>query len=93
MLTLSFIDQTYGICRLIYGTHQSLPGLLGYLILFVTQAFVPQRQFLHKGLPSPLSVPYSIKEFHLYSVSTKSLSHKTLAKMYAPSSMGVKIAV
>jgi hypothetical protein len=29
--------------NLIYGIHNSLPGLLGYLILLATQAFVPQR--------------------------------------------------
>jgi hypothetical protein len=53
MLTLSFIDQKY----LIYGIHHFLLRLLGYLILFVTLAFVPQRQFLHKRLLSPLPVP------------------------------------
>jgi hypothetical protein len=41
---------------LAYGTHHFLQGLLGYLILFVIQAFVPQRQLLHRGLLSPLPV-------------------------------------
>ncbi|KAL2104649.1 hypothetical protein VUR80DRAFT_9947 [Thermomyces stellatus] len=41
---------------LIYGIHYSLQRLLGCLILFVTYAFVPQRQFLHRRLPSPLPV-------------------------------------
>ena len=48
---------------LIYNIHNSLLGLLGYLILFATQAFVPQRQLLHRGLPSPLSVPLVSKHF------------------------------
>ena len=79
MLTLSFIRMHY---LQAYNIHNSLPGLLGYLILFATQAFVPQRQFLHRGLPSPLSVPNSIKEFYLSSVNTKfNLLHKTLAHL------------
>jgi len=52
MLTLSFICQI----NLAYDIHNSLPGLLGYLILFATQAFVPQRQLLDRRLLSPLPV-------------------------------------
>jgi len=42
--------------KLVYGIYNSLLGLLGYLILFANQAFVPQRQLLDRGLLSPLSV-------------------------------------
>ena len=59
MLTLSFIH----LLSQVYNIHNSLPGLLGYLILFATQAFVPQRQFIHKGLLSLLSVPLVSKNF------------------------------
>ncbi len=33
--------------------HRLLRGLPGYLILFATHAFAPQRQYLSKELPSP----------------------------------------
>jgi hypothetical protein len=46
----------YKLIRIVYGTHNCLPGLLGYLILLATQGFVPQRQFLHRNLPTPLPV-------------------------------------
>ena len=72
MLTLSFIDQNK---FLIYDIHNYLQGLLGYLILFALQAFVPQRQFLHRGLPSPLPVPRGMTEFYLYSNGTIFTSH------------------
>ncbi|CAM9657081.1 unnamed protein product [Hapterophycus canaliculatus] len=39
-----------------YDIHHCLLGLLGYLILFATQAFVSQRQLLHRRTPSPLTV-------------------------------------
>ena len=48
---------------LVYNTHNFLPGLLGYLILFAPQAFVPQRQFVDRGLPSPLHIPLVLKHF------------------------------
>uniref|UniRef100_A0A2P2KDY0 Uncharacterized protein n=1 Tax=Rhizophora mucronata TaxID=61149 RepID=A0A2P2KDY0_RHIMU len=59
MLTLSFIH----LHTQVYNIHNSLPGLLGYLILFATQAFVPQRQLLHRGLLSPLPVPLVSSHF------------------------------
>jgi len=67
MLPLSFINSV--IIPLIktetlaYGIHHFLQGLLGYLILFDIQAFVPQRQFIHRGLLSPLSVLKVSKNF------------------------------
>src|SRR5690625_6610393 len=36
------------------STHRLLRGLPGYLILFATHAFAPQRQFLTRESPSPL---------------------------------------
>ena len=36
------------------STHRLRRGLLGYLILFATHAFVPQRQFWPSKPPSPL---------------------------------------
>lgn len=59
MLTLSFIHLHWQV----YNIHNCLPGLLGYLILFATQAFVPQRQFIHKGLLLLLSVRLVSKNF------------------------------
>lgn len=76
MLTLSFIDL---IVHLIYGIHHLLQRLLGYLILLVLCAFVPQRQFLPRGAPSPLPSPFGINEYNLFSKSTP-LSYKTLVK-------------
>jgi|SRR4051794_19075462 len=54
MLTLSFIVRT--ILGPTYDIHNSLQRLLGYLILFVPGAFVPQRQFRNKRSPAPLPV-------------------------------------
>ena len=51
------------LCNLIYGIQNSLQRLLGYLILFVPCAFVLQRQFVHKRLPSPLPVLLVSKDF------------------------------
>ena len=59
VLALSFIHQI----NLTYGTHNSLQGLQGYLILIATQAFVPQRQLLHRRLLSPLPVLEVSKNF------------------------------
>ena len=65
---------------LVYGTHNFLQGLLGYLILFVIQAFVPQRQLLHRGLFSLLSVPKVSKNFiFTLLVLTFTSFNKTLA--------------
>ena len=64
---------------LTYGIHHLLQRLLGYLILFVLCAFVLQRQFLHRVLPSHLQSPFGIIKFHLSSSST-ALLHKTLVK-------------
>src|SRR5690625_6205853 len=38
---------------LISSNHRLQRGLPGYLILFATHAFVPERQFRPRGLPSP----------------------------------------
>src|SRR6266498_3843328 len=53
----------YRLNILVYDTHNFLLGLLGYLILIVTQAFVPQRQFLDRRLSSPLSVFLVLSNF------------------------------
>jgi hypothetical protein len=73
MLTLSFISQF----DLTYGIHNFLQGLLGYLILLVTQGFVPQRQFLHKRLPSPLPV-LPVSQNINFPPEIRPFSHKTL---------------
>lgn len=69
--------------ELAYSIHNLLPGLIGYLILFATQAFVPQRQSVHRGSPSPLHIPPVSK----HSIATPValiciLSHMTLAYKY-----------
>jgi hypothetical protein len=61
MFTLSFINLN--IFYQIYDIHHCLQRLLGFLILFIINAFVSQRQFLHRGLPSPLSVLKVSKNF------------------------------
>ena len=79
----------YSIFILTYGIHNLLQRLLGYLILFVICAFVPQRQLLHRRLPSPLPSPFGITKFYLSSLSTAFL-HITLViylhliKLYWP---------
>ena len=63
--------------HLIYGIHHFLLGLLGYLILFATRAFVPQRQLLDKRLLSPLPVVMVSTEFQLYSINTPLLIYNS----------------
>jgi len=70
MLTLSFTH----LHKQAHSIHNFLPGLLGSLILFATQAFVPQRQFLHRGLLSRTS-PIGIIKLYLYSNSSKFTSY------------------
>ena len=55
ILLFPFMFEFYR-SSLVYDIHNFLPGLLGYLILFATRAFVPQRQFIHRRLLSPLPV-------------------------------------
>jgi hypothetical protein len=66
MLTLSFISLFSLWLKevfLTYGIHHCLQGILGYLILFITQAFVPQRQFKYRISPLPLPVLEVLKNF------------------------------
>jgi len=88
MLTLSFIGHNqykysaYMFEDIItYGIQHFLPRLLGYLILFITKAFVPQRQFLHKRLPTPLPV-LKISTNFISPPLILPFSHKTLANLF-----------
>lgn len=67
--------------NLTYGIHNFLLGLLGYLILFAPQAFVPQRQFLHRKPPSPLSVLLVLKNY-IFPPKVPPFSYKTLVNKY-----------
>ena len=66
---------------LAYDIHHFLLGLLGYLILIATQAFVPQRQFLDRRQPSPLPVPLVSTNF-ISTLKVLPFSYKTLVKKY-----------
>ncbi len=48
------------------STHRLRRGLPGYLILFATHAFEPQRQLQTRESPSPPGVPPYIYAFHRY---------------------------
>ena len=66
MLSFSFISQFSFRLEEKYVTHDihnCLQGILGYLILFITQAFVPQRQFKYRISPLPLPVLEVLKHF------------------------------
>ena len=67
-LTLSL--GRYTVYRITASNHRLRRGLPGYLILFATHAFVPQRQLWLSTAAFAIGVPDGIYAFHRYTINS-----------------------